>query len=120
MAGEKTEMSRLMNFNFQKSEFFSASKKKNFSAPGLPDGLFSKQKYQFWVNLGGSCNVRCWYILWPFGIFSTVLGYFHPFWYVMPRKIWQPCSARSNVAFSLLLGLIKGCHKKSRFLNCHS
>jgi hypothetical protein len=25
--------------------------------------------------------------LWPFGIFH---GYFPPFWYVVPRKIWQP------------------------------
>jgi hypothetical protein len=25
-----------------------------------------------------------WYILWSFGIFF-------PFWYVVPRKIWQPC-----------------------------
>jgi hypothetical protein len=22
-----------------------------------------------WVNLGGSCNGRCLYILWPFGLF---------------------------------------------------
>jgi hypothetical protein len=28
-----------------------------------------KPKLLFWVNLGGSCNGRCWYILWPFGIF---------------------------------------------------
>jgi hypothetical protein len=25
-----------------------------------------------------------WYILWTFGIFFT-------FWYLVPRKIWQPC-----------------------------
>jgi hypothetical protein len=31
------------------------------------------------------------HILWPFGIFSTVLVHFYPFWYVVPRKIWQPC-----------------------------
>jgi hypothetical protein len=28
--------------------------------------------------------VVIWYILWLFGIFS-------PFWYDVPRKIWQPC-----------------------------
>jgi hypothetical protein len=28
------------------------------------------------------------HILWPFDIFY---GYFSPFWYVVPRKIWQPC-----------------------------
>jgi hypothetical protein len=26
-----------------------------------------------------------WYFLWPFGIFSQ-------FWYVVQRKIWQPCA----------------------------
>jgi hypothetical protein len=43
-----------------------------------------------------------WYILWPFGIFF-------PFWYVVPRKIWQPCSEgrrsvpRPNVASTAFL-----------------
>jgi membrane protease YdiL (CAAX protease family) len=27
--------------------------------------------------------VAIWYILWLFGLFF-------PFWYVVPRKIWQP------------------------------
>jgi hypothetical protein len=31
-----------------------------------------------------------WYIFWPFGIFF-------PFWYVVPRKIWQPwCDAAAR------------------------
>jgi hypothetical protein len=30
---------------------------------GLPDGLFSNQKSQFWVNFGGSCYGKSWYIL---------------------------------------------------------
>jgi hypothetical protein len=29
-------------------------------------------------------------ILWPFGIFCGHLVYFPPFWYIVPRKIWQP------------------------------
>jgi hypothetical protein len=29
--------------------------------------------------------------LWPFGIFCDNLVYFSPFWYVVPRKIWQYC-----------------------------
>jgi hypothetical protein len=34
-----------------------------------------------------------WYILWPFGTFYIWLfGIFFTFWYVVPRKIWQPCS----------------------------
>jgi hypothetical protein len=31
-----------------------------------------------------------WYILRTFGIFCGYLVYFFPFWYVIPRKIWQP------------------------------
>jgi hypothetical protein len=55
-------------------------------------------------NFGGSCNGICWYILWPFVQLSGHLAYFmamwhmfprfgtfYPFWYVVPRKNWQPC-----------------------------
>jgi hypothetical protein len=31
-----------------------------------------------------------WYILWPFGTFCGHLVYIFPFWYVVPRKLWQP------------------------------
>jgi hypothetical protein len=31
-----------------------------------------------------------WYILWPFDIFCGYFGIFFPFWFVIPRKIWQP------------------------------
>jgi hypothetical protein len=35
-----------------------------------------------------------WYILWPFGIHtSPILVYFFPFWFVVPRKIWQTYKA---------------------------
>jgi hypothetical protein len=47
---------------------------------GLPDGIFSKQKYQFGI----------WYILWPSGIFCGHLVYFVAIWYFVTRKIWQP------------------------------
>jgi hypothetical protein len=39
-----------------------------------------------------------WSILRPFGIFLAIsyilwlFGIFFPFWYVPPRKIWQPCA----------------------------
>jgi hypothetical protein len=72
--------------------------------PGLPDCIFSNQKSQFGKFLGDLAmeDVRIfyghfvyfpdiWYILWPFGIISPVLVYFSAFWYVAPRKIWQPC-----------------------------
>jgi hypothetical protein len=32
------------------------------------------------------------YILWTFGIVCDNLVYFPPFWCVIPRKIWQPCT----------------------------
>jgi hypothetical protein len=35
----------------------------NHFETGLPDGLFSNQKSLFWVNFGGSCNGKSWYIL---------------------------------------------------------
>jgi hypothetical protein len=34
-------------------------------------------------------------ILWTFSIFCGHLVYFPPFWYVVPRKIWQPWALRS-------------------------
>jgi hypothetical protein len=66
--------------------------------------LLFEPKIPVLVNFGWSCNGRCWYILWPFGQFSGHLaqfmtiwyifprfGTFYPLWYVVPRKIWQPC-----------------------------
>jgi hypothetical protein len=62
-----------------------------------------KPKIPIWVNFGGSSNGKCrylyvnlvdfmatWYSLWPFGIFKVIWHIFSPFWYVVPRKIWQP------------------------------
>jgi hypothetical protein len=40
---------------------------------GLPDGLFSNQKIPILVKLGGPCNGKCCYILWPFGIIYGLL-----------------------------------------------
>jgi hypothetical protein len=36
---------------------------KNRQISGLPDGLFSKPKIPIWVNFGGSCYGKSWYIL---------------------------------------------------------
>jgi hypothetical protein len=74
----------------------------SLSLSGLPDGLFSIKNPKlgiFWRTFYG----KCWYILWPFGIcmnnvswtlglFCVNLVHFSPFWYIAPRKIWQPCS----------------------------
>jgi hypothetical protein len=35
------------------------------------------------------------YILWPFGYIFGYFGVVFPFWYVEPRKIWQPWKRRS-------------------------
>jgi hypothetical protein len=40
-------------------------------------------KIPIWVNFGGSCNGRCWYILWPFGMFYGILLYFTAIWYTL-------------------------------------
>jgi hypothetical protein len=42
-------------------------------------------------NLGKFWRVLQRYILWTFGIVRGNLAYFFPFWYFVPRKIWQPC-----------------------------
>jgi hypothetical protein len=46
------------------------------------DGIFYGHLVHF--------RVFC-YILWTFGIIRGNLVYFFPFWYFVPRKIWQPC-----------------------------
>jgi hypothetical protein len=48
--------------------------------PGLPDGIFSNQKIPIWVNFGGSCYGRCWYSIWPFGLFFGYFVYFVATW----------------------------------------
>jgi hypothetical protein len=101
-----------------------------FLPPGLPDGIASNQKDP---NLGkfsegpamedvGICHVRLvyftavWYILWPFNIFYGCLVCFSPFWYFVPRKIWQHCLPRnwkhSNAAASHTLTFLKLTLKK--------
>jgi hypothetical protein len=44
--------------------------------------------HDYWVYFTAIGN-----ILWPFGKFCGHLIYFSPFWYFVPRKIWQPCSS---------------------------
>jgi hypothetical protein len=57
-----------------------------------------KPKIPNWVNFRGSCAGWCGYFLGPFGLFYVrssgilcgQLVRLSPFWYVVPRKIWQP------------------------------
>jgi hypothetical protein len=70
---------------------------------------YFKPKISIWVNFGRSCNERCWYISWPLGpiyghlvyfvaiwYLVWLIGIFFPFWYVVQRKIWQPCLKAAN------------------------
>jgi hypothetical protein len=50
---------------------------------GAARWLISKPKIPIWVNFGGSCNEKCWYICWPFGPFYGHLGYFVTIWYIL-------------------------------------
>jgi hypothetical protein len=43
-----------------------------------------KPKIPIWVNFGGPCVGRCWYILLTFGQFSRHLVYFMAIWYSFP------------------------------------
>jgi hypothetical protein len=42
-----------------------------------------KPKIQIRANFGGSCNGRCWYILWTFGLFYGHLVYFKDIWSIL-------------------------------------
>jgi hypothetical protein len=53
---------------------------------------------KFWRDL----QRNIWYILWTFGLFYghlihfvVISVYFSPFWFVVPRKLWQPREAAS-------------------------
>jgi hypothetical protein len=74
------------------------------SKAGLPDGkfyMYQKSQFEcFWEGLGME-NVgifyghlkyllATWNISLPFGLFFGHLVCFSPFWYIVPRKIWQP------------------------------
>jgi hypothetical protein len=69
-----------------------------------------KPKIQICVNFRGSCNGRCWYILWTlgtvfyilwtFGIVRGNLVYIFLSWYFVPRKFWQPWLRCINLQIS--------------------
>jgi hypothetical protein len=55
------------------------------------------------------------YIIWPFGtlrpfgVFNALLVYFwsvFPFWFNVPRKIWQPCSGHDYVCCNFFLSIL--------------
>jgi hypothetical protein len=42
-----------------------------------------KPKIPIWVNFGGSCNGKSWFILWPFGLFNGYRKYCMAIWYIL-------------------------------------
>jgi hypothetical protein len=76
-------------------------------ATGLPDGLFSNQKFQFELVLEGlRCeNVDVFYghlehleYFMTIKVHDVFIWYIlFRFWYYAPRKIWQPCLATEFV-----------------------
>jgi hypothetical protein len=53
------------------------------------EGLVMEDVSIFYGHLFNFTDI--WYTLWTYGIFCGNLVFFPPFWYVVPRKIWQPC-----------------------------
>jgi hypothetical protein len=50
---------------------------------------YFQTKKLIWVNFGGSCIERFWYILWPFGLFYGHLVYCYAIWYMYFMVIWS-------------------------------
>jgi hypothetical protein len=46
--------------------------------------------------------MEIWDILWPFGTFCIHLVHFFPFWYHVPRKIWQPLAVHEKFIANLI------------------
>jgi hypothetical protein len=63
--------------------------------------------WPFDIYYGHLINVMAiWYILWPFDkcyghlVYFLVIWYIFPrCWYIVPRKIWQPCARVQNFAY---------------------
>jgi hypothetical protein len=63
---------------------------RNGKAPPVQDPTKNPNLGKFWRVLQWKILV---YFMTTFGLFCGHLVYFSPFWFVVPRKIWQPCSA---------------------------
>jgi hypothetical protein len=108
LAGNRAEMSLFHEFSF-----FPGKKRKQQNAWETSQLMVGPARVARWWQTiiliwvyFGPWNGKCWYtyfivnwnILRPFGIFYSHLVhtvvlwyvYFLPFWYIVPRKIWQP------------------------------
>jgi hypothetical protein len=72
------------------------------------EGLAMEDVGIFYVHLVNF--LANWHFWWQFGTFCHLLVHFYPFWYLVPRKIWQPCL---SLGFSESLVF---CRKCRRFL----
>jgi hypothetical protein len=72
-----------------------------------------RPKIPLGVNFGGSCNLRCWYILWTFSLFHGHSIYFMAVWYIFPVLV---CCSKKNLA---TLPSMHGTQKRTRdsFIN---
>jgi hypothetical protein len=70
------------------------------SGPGLPDGSFSDQKIPIWVNFGGSCNGRYWYIF-GHAVYFTAIRHF----------LWSFCICYVHMVSFRRFGIL--CQEKS-------
>jgi hypothetical protein len=77
-------------------------------SPGMPVGMFSNPKIQIWVNFRGCSKLKMlvyymdiWSIFYCLLVYFIVIFvvYFLPFWYFVPRTIWQPCCKRFDRHF---------------------
>jgi hypothetical protein len=95
-----------------RGQFFKNNSRQEFAPrcqPGLPDGFFSDQisKFGYILENIGMENVVIFSghleYLRPLGIIychlenSVVILYIFPFWFVLQRKIWQPCPSVEEV-----------------------
>jgi hypothetical protein len=55
------------------------------------------------------------FYVWSLGIFCGLFGIFFPFWYVAPRKIWQPCSKGIRKRKKVGKNVSRFWHRKSYF-----
>jgi hypothetical protein len=70
--------------------------------------VYFQPKITIWVNFGGSSNGKCWYILWPFGLFYDHLVYFAYIWYILTTSgLFFPvlvCCTKKNLATLISTG----------------
>jgi hypothetical protein len=73
----------------------------------------SKPNIRIWINFVGSCNGRCWYILWTLGPFYSLLLYFMGICYIL-WSFWYIFLALVFFAKKNLATLLDSCTNRNR------